>query len=231
MKWMALLLVVGLYFSASIPPSFSAQRIEPDDCRWTSNAHDRNRIKNRAPIPDRYLMFNGGRPISIAKFYDVVCKLKAPAKADVPPNVPIQKLEEETMTVRGFLLAVKFERGEDHDIHAQISDSANWNSDQLIIEIPAGRQFCHVRRTLWNMVRQDRQDSRSRASGDSWAFRHPPQVVVSGYLFLDSHHIKKNMNPEDYCNGNGDRGLSRNNVNRVRGIWELHPVIAIEPAS
>ena len=198
---------------------------EPDSCAWNTNTKDRKKVKNRAPKPNRYSRFKNGKAISIAEFYELVCSFDPPKKAEVSQTKPIADLEEKTITIHGFLLAAKFERGEDRDIHAQIADSQEWNQDQLIIEIPAGKQFCKARKALWNLVRQDRANSGSHSKGDSIIFDSPPEVTVTGYLFLDAHHITKKIPPEKYCVGNGGRGLQKNGKSRVRGLWELHPVI------
>src|ERR1051325_8045448 len=235
MKWIFIFGLVGSLLFVSMPPSFSAQKMAPDDCKWKANAIDRKKVKNRAPDPNRYPKFNGGNPISVEKFYKHVCLLDEPARTDVPNNKPIEGLETETITVKGFLLAAKFERGEDHDIHAQIGDSADWDTDQLIVEISAGRGFCEIRKTLCDLMRKDRlirpRPDRSLTCGtDTCKFAEPPEVIVTGYLFLDAHHIRKTSISEGYCNDNGGRGLAKDGVDNVRGLWELHPVIDFKVA-
>jgi hypothetical protein len=129
------------------------------DCRWKSAAVDRKKIKNRALKPDRYPQHNSGQAITVSEFYDLVCAFDAPKRYDIVTTRPIPDSEERTVTVRGFLLAEKFEGGEDHDINVQIADSPVWEQGQLIIEVPAGGKYCPVRKAFWNLVRADREKS------------------------------------------------------------------------
>lgn len=225
----ALLIVLTLVLTLTLPlsaPSL-AQKLEPDSCKWTSTAIDRRKVKNRPLKLDRYPTHNGGQAISISEFYDLVCSFDAPVKKDIVKDKVMPDLEEQTVTVRGFLLAAKFERGQDHDIHVQMAASKEWDQDQLIIEIPAGGKYCPVRKALWSLVRADRDTSGSRSKGDTIKFADPPEVTVTGYLFLDVHHIGKKTTPAKYCIENGRRGLQKDGKSSVRGLWELHPVIAI----
>jgi hypothetical protein len=222
-----ILLTVSLSATLFVSSPVYAQKQEPDNCKWKSTAVDRAKVKNRALKTDRYPKHNNGETITIPEFYDLVCSFNAPAKKDIEPDTPIPDFEEKTVTVHGFLLAAKFERGEDHDIHAQIATSKEWNQDQLIIEVPAGGKYCPVRKVLWSLVRKDRETSGSHSNADSIKFTDPPEVTVTGYLFLDAHHITKKTTPAKYCIANGGRGLQKNGKNSVRGIWELHPTIAL----
>lgn len=203
------------------------QKRAPDNCKWKSTAVDRAKVKNRSLKTDRYPKHNNGEAITISEFYDLVCSFDAPAKKDIVKDKPIPELEEKTVTVRGFLLAAKFERGQDHDIHVQIAASKEWGQDQLIIEVPAGGKYCPVRKALWSLVGKDRETSGSHSTGDAIKFVDPPEVTVTGYLFLDVHHITKKTTPAKYCIANGGRGLQKNGKSSVRGLWELHPTIAI----
>jgi hypothetical protein len=221
---LALSLLLTLVLSV---PVHSQKKLEADSCTWKSTAVDRKKVKNRALKTDRYPEFKSGKAITVAEFYDLVCSFDAPVKKDIVNDKVMRDLEERTVTVRGFLLAAKFERGEDHDIHAQIAASKKWDQDQLIIEVPAGGKYCPVRKALWSLVRKDRQNSGSKSKGDAIKFADPPEITVTGYLFLDAHHITKKTTPAKYCIANGGRGLQKDGKSSVRGLWELHPVIAI----
>jgi hypothetical protein len=223
----AVLLIVFLIATLFVSSPAYAQKQEPDNCKWKSTAVDRAKVKNRALKLDRYPKHNNGESITISEFYDLVCSFNAPAKKDIVTKLPIPDLEEKTLTVRGFLVAAKFERGQDHDIHAQVAASKEWDQDQLIIEVPAGGKYCPVRKALWSLVRKDRETSGSHSKGDTIKFDDPPKVTVTGYLFLDAHHITKKTTPAKYCIDNGRRGLQKNKKSSVRGLWELHPTIAI----
>jgi hypothetical protein len=79
--------------------------------------------------------------------------------------------------VRGFLVAAKFERNQDHDIHVQMAASPEWEQDQLIIEIPAGGKYCPVRKALWALVRADREKSGSKSKADTIKFEDPTRSL------------------------------------------------------
>src|SRR5215216_6324488 len=69
-----------------------------------------------------------------------------------------------------------------------------------------------------------------RADGGTSARRHifnrPPQVDVTGYLFLDAAHMRARRT--DFCTDNGGRGIrAGRGASPVRGIWELHPVTGL----
>lgn len=227
-KALILLLALSLLLTLVLSgPVHSQKKLEADSCKWKSTAIDRKKVKNRSLKADRYPEFKNGKAITVPEFYDLVCSFDAPAKKDIVEMVPISDLEERTVTVRGFLVAAKFERGQDHDIHAQIAASKEWDQDQLIIEVPAGGKYCPVRKALWSLVRTDRQNSGSKSKGDTIKFADPPEITVTGYLFLDAHHITKKTTPAKYCIANGGRGLQKDGISSVRGLWELHPVIAL----
>jgi hypothetical protein len=223
----AVLLIVFLIATLFVSSPVYAQKQEPDNCKWKSTAIDRRKVKNRALKLDRYPKHQNGNAITIPEFYDLVCSFNAPAKKDIVQDKPMSDLEEKTVTVRGFLVATKFERGQDHDIHAQIAASKEWDQDQLIVEVPAGGKYCSVRKALWGLVRKDRETSGSLSKGDTIRFTDPPELTVTGYLFLDAHHITKKTPPVKYCIANGGRGLQKNGKSSVRGLWELHPTIAV----
>lgn len=67
-----------------------------------------------------YRVHNRGRHITVERWYEIVCGLasKVPDKREIPEEETIPGLETVRVTLKGYLLAAKFERGEDHDVHA-----------------------------------------------------------------------------------------------------------------
>lgn len=187
-----------------------------DDASWTYAGSDREAAKTRRPaVINKYQKLE---PMSLADFYKMVRPLKVPAK--VPPEAMVG-LEDVVVTLNVYLLAARFERKEDHDIHFQGGDSPNWNTDQLIMEIPAEPEFELARKTLWDIIRQD-----SGRDPDNWILKKPVKIQVTGALFLDAHHRPKGATNLDI--ENGGRGIQNNGVNSVKGLWEIHPVTDVK---
>ncbi|HKA21142.1 MAG TPA: hypothetical protein VKN18_22875 [Blastocatellia bacterium] len=216
--------------------SITFPQVKPDSCTIKSLANDRKAVKNRTPAKGAgYRQINNGSAITVPEFYDLVCGFsdQLPDKKDISQTKPIDEFETVTVTVRGFLLAAKFEGGEDKDIHAQIAVDADPNSDQLIIEVPAGKSFCDARRALWGFVKEDREKAGKKTAVSSWRLIEPPEITVTGFLFLDAHHIKRSLTKDEWCVDNGGRGLQfptgsgKKTQSFVKGLWEIHPVISI----
>jgi hypothetical protein len=227
------LVILGLFTSLSFPQT------KPDSCTIKSLAKDRRAVKNRTPAKgENYRIINNGNPITIPAFYELVCGFAPdlPDKADVSDTDPIDGFETVTVTVRGFLLAAKFEGGEDKDLHAQIAVDSNPHSDQLIIEVPAGRSFCDARKALWKFVTEDRKKPRKKGSkqgsATSWRLTEPIEITVTGFLFLDAFHIGKKLPKDQWCVDPGGRGLrfptGKKGKSFVKGLWEIHPITSIK---
>jgi hypothetical protein len=224
------LVILYLFTSLSFPQT------KPDSCTIKSLANDRRVVKNRTPAKgEDYRVINKGNPITIPAFYDLVCGFadQLPNKKDISQTKPIDDFETVTVTLRGFLLAAKFESGEDRDIHAQLAVDNDPHSAQLIVEVPAGRSFCDARKALWAFVKEDRKKAGKKASVNSWRLLDPPEVILTGFLFLDAHHIKKALTKDDWCVDNGGRGLQfptgsgKKTKSFVKGLWEIHPITSI----
>ena len=54
------------------------------------------------------------------------------------------------MKLRGYLLAVRFEKQGDLDLHAEIGATPDWTGDHVIVEVPPGQEFCTARNAMWN---------------------------------------------------------------------------------
>jgi hypothetical protein len=129
------------------------------------------------------------------------------------------EVEKVTVTLRGFVMAMK--RDPDNDLHVQIADAARpYRQAQIIVEIPPGAAYCDARSKMMDLFLAD---GGTRLSG--YAFRNPPLVQVTGYLFLDSTHGPS-------CTANGGRGIKNGlRTSPVKGTWgEIHPVISLDDA-
>ena len=186
-------------------PTQAAQQA-PDHCTLQFNGTDRKRVKLRTVADGaNYFNVNGGRPIDIPGWFREVCTLDAsvPARNRISQTTPLNQIETRRVTVRGFLLGAKFESGSaDHDIHAEIGEVANWETPHVVIEIPPGAAYCELRQTLWGLVKEDAR--RARVSpGVRHIMRRPVEILVTGYIFLDSAHIQARSGRGDFCVQNG----------------------------
>jgi hypothetical protein len=209
-------------------------QLVPDDCTLKFEGHDREAVKLRSPTQTQhYHEANAGNPVSVTRFFEAACKIdqKIPDewRTTKPPGAEshaIPGFEDFKVIVGGYLLGVRFEGqpGGDHDIHCEISDSRNWNSPHLVVEVPPGDAFCAARKTVWDLVKQDAAASGKAPPSRGWVLHHPPHVRVWGLAFWDMHHGKI-----DTCNQNGNRGIGfpPGTPSMVRGLWELHPVVKL----
>lgn len=91
-------------------------------------------------------------------------------------------IEEQTVTIRAFVLAMKLDP--DNDRHIQIGDKAKpYKQAQIIVEIPPTTKYCVARSKMMDLFRKDGGTKLSQH-----VFTDPPEVEFTGYLFLDSHH-------------------------------------------
>lgn len=201
-----------------------------DDCSWKYEGSSRATVKNRLPPRRGYRVVNRGRHITVKQWYELVCGFasRTPIKRDVPEEDPIPGLETVKVTLKGYLLAAKFERGEDHDIHAEISGTPEWEGPHVVVEVAPLPEYCTVRKKLWDLVREDRRRQGKTREASEWIFVDPPQVLVTGYVFLDAHHLKRDMPPEEVCRDAGGRGSRESGESQVQGLWEIHPVIGFD---
>jgi hypothetical protein len=128
-------------------------------------------------------------------------------------------------------LGAKFESGRaDHDIHAEIGAVANWNTPHVVIEIAPGAAYCTQRQTLWGLVKEDAKRAGVRLR-DRHILTRPVEILVTGYVFLDSAHMRAGSGRGDFCVQNGGRGIrNQGAASKVRGIWEIHPVLEVRLA-
>jgi hypothetical protein len=194
-----------------------------DGCDLTFAGSDRKAVKLRPANLD-YTFLNGGRPVSLSDFFVAVCPLgeRVPTRwGDIPQD---EALPEERLKVklRGFVMAMK--REDDNDLHVQVADRPEpFDQEQVVVEIPPGAEYCDARAAIMGLFRADGGTNVRRRH----IFSKPPQVDVTGYLFLDAAHMRARRT--DFCTDNGGRGIrDGRGASPVRGIWELHPVVKLE---
>lgn len=213
--WPAALLLCAMTITAS------AQKA-PDDCSWQSGGKSRAAVKLRTVEDGKaYTVYNQGQPISVDEWFKFTCGLDTLMPQQIPADHPIEGAETVRVTLTGYLLGAKFERDGDHDIHAELAASPNWETDHVVLEMSAGNAYCAARQALWKIVKQ------AGCRGDECILRKPVKVVVTGYVLTG--------NPQpgvtDYCHAKMSRGLRKGNQeSRVRGLWRLQPVLSVKKA-
>ena len=193
---------------------------QPDDCSWESTSKSRKAIKLRtANDGAAYTDFNAGRPISLDQWFTMTCKLDALVPEKLPDDAPIPGAETVRVTVRGYLLAARFERDDDHDIHVELGATPKWQGPHIILEMSAGPEYCNARQALWKLARRD------GCKGDQCFLRKPVQIDVTGFVLIGNP--PKDASP-DYCNAKVSRGMRKGKEeSQVRGLWRLQPVFSV----
>jgi len=192
---------------------------EADDCSLTFSGSARRDVKLRtAQDGSHYESVNNGDSLTVAEWLKMTCSQFDPKVIEVK-DVPIPGIETQKVSLQGYLVAARFENGAkgDYDIHAEISDNPNWPSPHVIVEVPPGEAYCSARKELWSLVKSDLLPGKNTAIPSS-----PPQVKVTGYVFLDTAH-----GGSHFCTANGGRGIQKNGVSAVKGLWEIHPVLEV----
>jgi hypothetical protein len=214
------LLVLSLTFSSSAKRKTNHATVPQDDngCDLTFTGSARKRVKLRSTTLD-YPEHNSGRPISVRDFLAFVCPLDADVPRPVPSTEPMD-MEKVTVTLRGFVMAMK--KDPDNDLHIQIADAVRpYRQKQIIVEIPPGAAYCDARSKMMDLFREDGGGGLKKGH----VFSDPPHVEVNGYLFLDSTHGPS-------CTANGGRGIKNGlQTSPVKGTWEIHPVISLKDAN
>src|SRR4029453_165311 len=179
-------------------------------------------VKNRPPPEGAtYTVHNDGQPITIADWFGLVCGFDPKLKQkNITTSTPVLKgFETIKVTLEGFLLAARFERkvkegdGKDTDFHLEISDSKNWKSRHVIVEVPPGPEYCDARKQIFDSVHQD------GCGSDKCTVSNPAKIRVTGFIFLDAAHGKT-------CKIK--RGMVNQGVTGAEGAWEIHPVRSVE---
>lgn len=190
----------------------------PDNCAVPFNGSARKAVKLRTvSAGSSYTQVSNGSPIKVADWFTMTCSMDKNVPAQVSATKPIPKLETQTVTLQGFLMAAKLDA--DNDIHAEIAGSKNWNDPHLIVEVPPGQEYCSARKALWALVAKELP---ANSTSVIHVMQSPPRVTVTGYVFLDTAHGKTN-----FCHTSGGRGVKKQGVQKVQGLWEIHPVFSI----
>jgi hypothetical protein len=212
-----LLLIVSL-----LSPSFVAQTDNGCKLKFLGKPVARRAVKLRPPTKN-YTKFNNGDSISVKEFLSPLC-LDVSKKVFVKvPTGAAMPIEEQTITIKAFVLAMKLDKN-DNDLHIQIGDKPKpFKQPQIIVEIPPTNKYCSARTAMMDLFRED---AGTKAPND-YIFKNPPEVEITGYLFLDSHHGLT-------CTGDGGRGIRQKGLKKppkhspVKTTWELHPVIKLQ---
>lgn len=220
-------LVVFIAFVVAVS-SVAVGQTDPEDCTLTFQGTARKLVKHRAPsVGTGYQDMGNGEALAPSDLF-ATCDFDAKIPKKVSATKPIVGLEDRLVTIDGFLMGARFERatptskGKDNDLHIEIADTADWNQDHLIVEVPPGKDFCDARKAIWDLVLADEKSSGKKSKSDAWLFETPPHVQVTGFIFLDTAHLHVGDIP---CETNGGRGLrKKGGTSKVRGLWELHPM-------
>jgi len=221
-KAISILVFIGILVMismVSISPTLGARDLHDSQdsdagCELDFAGSARKAVKLRKP-GQNYRKQNDGDPITVADFLSLVCGLDSKVVKPVPATRPmnIEKLE---VTIDAFIIAMK--QDPDDDFHIQIADEPNAAADQIIVEVPPGDAYCDARQNAHQLFLDDGGGSLTKH-----VFGSPPKVEITGYLFLDSVHGQTR-----FCRNNGGRGMHINdNTSHVKGLWEIHPVIAL----
>jgi hypothetical protein len=193
----------------------------PDDCSWESTSKSRKAVKLRSENDGAaYTNFNDGRPISLTQWFEMTCKLDSLVPEKLPDDSPIAGAETVRVTVRGYLLAARFERDDDHDIHVELGATPDWHGRHIVLEMSAGPEYCKARQDLWRLV------SRDGCKGDQCFLRKPVEIDVSGFVLVGNPPRDA---PRDYCNAKVSRGMRKGKEeSQVKGLWRLQPVLSVK---
>jgi hypothetical protein len=209
----------------------SSTAVAPDACDLEFRGEYRKLVKLRDPsLRDQYSPLGTSQtPLTVASLIAHGCDVTPQLPANVDKNTPTLELEQRLVTIKGFIQAVRFEHGigRDNDFHIEISDVRDWNSPHVVVEVPPGQPYCDgPRKAIWDLVKRDAA-AMGITPGETHFFRDPQQVQIVGFLFFDGQHRKKNA----ACTSPGRfRGIhDRDHPKQVQGLWEVHPVIAVNP--
>ena len=161
--------------------------------------------------------------------------------SSVPKNQIIKNVEDIQITVRAYLLAVRFEKnakpgdGKDNEFHIEIGETPQWKEPHAVVEVTTGQPSCAARKTAWRLATTDFAADTSKGRQkltNLRIFAHPPLVLVTGYVFVDGIHAHKGMTPIKWAHDSGGRGIQVKKLglaSQVNGLFEIHPVTALQP--
>jgi len=222
----------GILLTLLLAPTVAYAQKAADDCSWEFAGKPRRAVKLRTAADGAsYTNHNDGRPTTVSEWFTYTCTLDPKLPDEIPAAQAMSGIETVRVTLHGYLVAARFEREEDHDIHAEIAASPTWNSPHVIVEVPPGQNYCEARRALWALVKEDMRAAGDSTAPDRWILRRPVKIEVTGYVFLDFSSRKEKLadGSRDFCHFNADRGVKKpGEKSRVRGLWEVHPVLSVK---
>jgi hypothetical protein len=124
---------------------------------------------------------------------------------------PRKHQERQWCKVTGRVVDVRVQ--EDGDIHFELQDVTGTKSGHILAEVPLGRNWCDLRKTVLSWTTKGTRFKRFQAAA-RLQLQKQPVVTVSGKHFFDTHHARKNPL----------RNISNNNKIGILAAWEIHPV-------
>lgn len=228
--------ILAIAFTALFFAITARATTQPDDCTLRFTGSYRLAIKLRSPN-QHYQKYNHGQPIDLTEWFALTNRLSqglGTSGSSIPKDQVIKNVEDIQVKLRAFILAVRFERntkpkdGKDNELHVELGGSPQWKTPHAIVEVATGEDFCSVRKTIWNLAAKDAQVDGKHAS-TLRIFSDPPEVLITGYIFVDGTHAHKAMTPTKWSQDSGGRGIhiKKNFPSQVRGLFEIHPVTSV----
>jgi hypothetical protein len=195
-------------------------------CDSHFTGHDRANAKNRPPSAgEAYDVKGVPTLLTLDELFNLTCQLNARLHGLVRRDADtIPGSETVKVTVSAYLLAVRWEK-DDNDLHVQIGPEPKWTKGQIVVEIPAGPDFCGPRTAVYNAVADDIKNRGGNTVHQGHIMQDKIPVEVTGFLFFDASH----GSTADGCDKNGGRGIKGTFTDSpVRGLWEIHPVVDVK---
>jgi hypothetical protein len=165
-------------------------------------------------------------------------------RSDIPTDHPIANRETIEVKLRCYLLAVRFEKhaaqgdGKDNEFHIEVGGTPAWEGRHVVVEVATGSSSCEARKEAWRLALADAGSDHPTTLR---VFANPPEVVITGYLFVDGWHAHSGMTPTKWAQDSGGRGIhkplppvvrhettiKKNMPSQVHGLWEIHPVTSL----
>src|SRR5262249_41366215 len=161
-KWLTILSLTLLFVLPSIgrPHGSTATLLSFQDagCDLEFAGSARKEVKLRSP-DQNYPKANDGDAFTVADFLSWVCTLDKKVPARIPASQAM-KVEKVEVTIEAFILAMK--RDPDNDFHIQIGDEPDQDTDQVIVEVPPGQDYCDARQNVFQLFQNDGGGSLSK---------------------------------------------------------------------
>jgi hypothetical protein len=213
---------------------------QADDCTLRFTGSYRATIKLRKSGLS-YQRYNNGKPVTLNEWFKLTKRLSqglGTSGSSIPKDQIIKNAEDIQVTLKGFLLLVGFERhrkkgdGKDNEFHIEIGATREWNGPHAIVEVSTGKTSCSARKKAWSLALADALSDADKKSHKPPTilrkFWNPPEVLVTGYVFIDGAHAHKNMTPQDWAESDGGRGIRFEGLpSQVKGLFEIHPVTSL----